>query len=60
MTKFTRVFPRFECYAEDLACEYCKYYKERRGCTRNVCCCEAELSDAVENGRIKRKRGWAK
>jgi hypothetical protein len=60
MSQNTRILDKFAYYAEDCSCEYCKYYRGKKGCSRAVCCCEDERRDAVVHGRIKRKRGSMK
>ena len=65
MSKTTRIYDKFEYFLEDTACEYCLYRKRKskypkQGCDREVCVCEEEKLDALENGRIKRERGWDK
>jgi hypothetical protein len=45
-------------YLEDTDCADCLYYKgKRRGCTLTACSCEDIKNDAIEKGRINRKRG---
>ena len=63
--KVTRIYDRFQYFAEDCNCEYCKYNTKKgkdkkRGCGRAVCCCDDIRADAVRGGRIKRKPGWNK
>ena len=45
-------------YLEDCACGYCLYFRgKKRGCSQKSCCCEEEKLDAINHGRIKRRRG---
>ena len=61
MTQFTRIHDHFEYHLEDTACDACLYYKGKiRGCTLTACCCEDIKREVIENGRIKRERGWFK
>jgi hypothetical protein len=55
----TRIYNRWEgYYIEDLACEFCLYFRNRKfGCVLDVCCCLEEKADALKHGRIKRKPG---
>ena len=59
MTQFTRIHDRFEYHLEDTNCDACLYWKGKKtGCTLTACCCEDIKNIAVEQGKIKRKRGW--
>jgi len=65
MTDNTRIYNRFEYHLEDIDCPYCLYYKRRsklnkHGCGLDACRFEDIRQDAIENGRIKRPRGWFK
>ena len=45
-------------YLEDTECRVCLYYRgKKRGCALLFCCYEDDKLNAMENGRIKRKRG---
>jgi len=59
-TPNTRTLDRFEYHLEDMDCKMCKYWRGKKGCSREVCCCEDERADAIANGRIKRRKGWNK
>ena len=43
-------------YMEDMKCRYCRYYRGKRGCKLEMCCCEDEKLEAIAKGRIKRER----
>ena len=61
MTEFTRFHDRFEYHLEDTQCDACLYWEGKKiGCTLTACCCEDIKRDAIENDRIKRKRGHFK
>ena len=46
-------------FLEDMDCIHCLYYKgKKRGCTLTACSCEDIKIEAMEKGRIKRKRGF--
>ena len=61
MGKTVRQFNKFQYFAEDCDCQYCVYYGgKKRGCTLTACCCDDIRQDAINNGRLKRKRGWFK
>ena len=65
MTEYTRISDRFEYHVEDLDCSCCLYYKRKSkqhktGCHEESCRFEDVRHEAVENGRILRKRGWFK
>jgi hypothetical protein len=58
-TQNTRTLNRFQYFAEDCDCRYCRYFiSKKRGCTQTFCVCEEERAGAIAHGRIKRKRGW--
>ncbi|MDR1532451.1 MAG: hypothetical protein LBS62_09790 [Clostridiales bacterium] len=63
MGKKVRIHDKFQHHMDDTFCKYCLFYRGKRkhrkyGCQRPVCCCESEKLDAMENGRIERKKGW--
>ena len=62
MRDSTRAVDKFQGYfLEDTECQWCLHYQgEKKGCTLDQCCCEAEKLDATANGRINRKRGSTK
>ena len=67
MTEFTRFHDRFEYHTEDLNCCDCLYriIKSKRknkdtGCGEEACRFEDIRREALENGRIKRPRGYFK
>ena len=65
MSKTTRIYDRFQYYAEDCNCEYClhntkKGKGKKRGCGRAVCSYKDIRTDAITGGRVKRKPGWNK
>ena len=48
-------------YMEDMECQYCLHWKSRkRKCSRPKCAYQEEKANAVNNGRIKRRRGVMK
>ena len=56
MSKNTRIYDRFQYFAEDCDCSVCLYWKgAKRGCTLTACCCEDIRSAAVKGGRVSRK-----
>ena len=65
MTEFTRIHDRFSYHVEDLDCHDCQFYvrmnnKTKTGCGNEICRFEDIRREAVENGRLKRPRGWFK
>lgn len=63
MTEYTRISNRFKYHLEDLDCSCCLHYKRksknrRNGCGNEICRFEDIRLDAIDNGRIKRERGW--
>ena len=63
MSGFTRIHNRFEYHLEDLNCHDCVYYTRRTksnplGCGYDPCPYDDIRCDCIENGRIKRPRGW--
>lgn len=49
MDKPIKAHSRFTGYTlADCACIYCLYYSKKRGCSQEVCCCEAEKQEAME------------
>ena len=67
MTQFTRIHDRFEYHIEDLNCSMCLFRKnksERKnrhnnyGCGEDFCRFNDIRREALENGRLKRVRGW--
>jgi len=67
MTQFTRIQDRFSYHTEDVNCVDCLYHKrksERKnketGCGEQSCRFEDIRREALENGRIKRPRGYFK
>jgi len=61
-TPFTRVYDKFEHYAEDFDCIHCADYNHRggHGCGRSKCEYQDLKDDALLHDRIKRPRGWQK
>jgi hypothetical protein len=60
------MYDKFQYHLEDMECKMCAFFGGRKnGCQYNgsnqlkstTCCCEDEKHEAVENGRLKRKRG---
>jgi len=60
MSKYTRIFNKFEYHLEDIHCRDCLHYVKRRGCTYDKCLYEVEKAEAAANDRIKRERGALK
>ena len=75
MTEFTRIHDRFEYHLEDTNCDVCLYWHDKKaarsqaaltgqapvyGCTLTACCCEDIKNIAIEQEKIKRKRGFFK
>jgi hypothetical protein len=73
VTQNTRTLDRFQYFAEDCDCRYCRYFISKKhalsqaalagraavcGCTQTVCVCEDVRQNAISAGRIKRSRGW--
>ena len=65
MTEYTRFYDRFEYHAEDVNCADCLYRKlkserenKNTGCGEEACRFEDIRREAIENGRIKRRRGY--
>ena len=64
MSKTIRKYNQFEYHLEDLDdCSYCLFYKRKsrfskNGCLNETCPFEFIRQDAINSGRIKRKRGW--
>ena len=54
------MYDRFQgYYLEDCDCRYCLYYEKRgreKHCARKLCVCNDEIDDAIENGRLFRRR----
>ena len=62
MSGFTKIQDHYELYAEDIDCDYCLYFKGKRkkflnGCWEETCRFEQLRREAIEKGRIIRKKG---
>jgi len=59
-TDYTYIYDRFHGYfLEDCDCRYCQYYEGRgknKHCVNKLCVCFDEINDALEHGRIFRKK----
>jgi hypothetical protein len=61
MEKNAKNHRRFEYYAEDCDCRYCKFYRgKKKPCPLPACCCEDIRREALAHGRIRRKPGTMK
>ena len=59
-TRNTRVYDKFEYFAEDFGCQFCANYRKRggHGCGRSKCEFQDLRDDAIACGRIQRRKGW--
>lgn len=59
-TDYTYIYDRFHGYfLEDCDCRYCQYYEglgKNKHCVSKLCVCFDEIDDALEHGRIFRKK----
>ena len=63
MSKTIRKYDKFQYHLEDLNCCDCLHNKlegKKCGCGFNRCPYDGIRSDALANGRVKRKRRWNK
>ena len=61
MGKSVRIHDKFQYHMEDMDCRYCVYFQcKTKPYPLEVCCCEHEKREALENGRIKRNPGAMK
>lgn len=63
--KTTRIHNKFQYHLEDMECKVCAFFGgKKNGCqfsnarkAADECCCENEKREAIENGKLKRKKG---